>query len=132
VQTTGIKIKKCVALSLLIMYMVVSFSNLACLPKYNKHQASTNRITSAGLQFYPVWLYNGANSSSILFHRTGKTIIENKRNLAAFFKTAASVFLLVMAGGCSCLFIITAISYGRRFYPYGRRYACLNFCNLRI
>ena len=131
-QTIGINIKKTATLSLLMIYMVVSLSNLSYLPKYNTHQTGNETRISAGGQFLPAWLYNGANSSSILFHRTCKTIIENRRNLAAFFKAAASVFLLLMTGGFGGLFMSNAISNVCRQHLSGRLYASLNFCVLRI
>ena len=131
-KTVGDKIKKCLAISLMMIYLVVSLSNLLFLPKYNKHAGGGKAGISAGMHFHPAWLYNGANSSSILFHRTCKSIIENRQNTAAFFKAAATVFLLMLTVSISGRALNKQNSNGGTSFNAGHHYAYLSFCVLRI
>ncbi|WP_295670567.1 hypothetical protein [uncultured Mucilaginibacter sp.] len=127
-KQAGVKIKERLALSLMMMYLAVSLSNLFLLPKYNKHQ--TGRQSAIKAANY--WLYNGANSSAILFHRTSKTIIEKRQNLAIFFKAAATVFLFVLISSVRRSDFTQSEACAGLLFLSRKRYAHLNFCSLRI
>ena len=131
-KQVGVKIKKCLALSLMMIYLVISLSNLFFLPKYNRHQTGDETTMITGMHFHPAWLYNGANNTSILFHRTCKSIIENRQNLATFFKAAATVFLLMLIGSLSGLVLNSEGGDAGLLFADRRQYAYLNFCSLRI
>jgi len=132
VKTAGNKITKCLALLLMTIYLVISLLNLFFLPKYNQHQSSNERAISAPGYSHCAWLYNGVNSLSILFHRYSKTIIENKRNMAIFFRLASTIFLLIMIIGIRCPVLNKEDgNFSQRFFNR-RRYSYRDFRSLRI
>jgi hypothetical protein len=132
VKQVGVKIKERLALSLMMIYLAFSLCNLFFLPKYNKHQTGQQNLINGAICLQSVWLYNGANNLAILFHRTSKTIIENRQNLALFFKAAANVFLLMQLSSVCLLAIAKSVGYTGLLFSNRRRDAYLNFCSLRI
>ncbi|BAU53011.1 hypothetical protein [Mucilaginibacter gotjawali] len=123
-----VKIKKRLALSLMMIYLAVSLANLFLLPKYNKHQTGRQNHLKAATY----WLYNGANNSAILFHRASKTIIEKRQNLTAFFKAAATVFLLILFSSVGRSAFTQSDARAGLLYLSRQQYTYLNFCSLRI
>lgn len=131
-KTVENKIRKCLSLSLMMIYLGISLSNLFFLPKYNKYQTGGQSTIITSICAHAVWVYNGGNNSSILFHRTSKTIIENKQNLSFFFKAATAIFLLMLISSVSGLALNKSIDYACALFLSRRQHAYLNFCSLRI
>jgi hypothetical protein len=132
VKTVENKIRKCLALLLMMIYLVVLLSNLFFLPKYGKYPAGNQNATITSISARAVRLFNGGHNSSILFHRTSKTIIENRQNLSVFFKAAAAVFLLMLLGTVGRLALSKRDDYAPMLFLRRREHAYLNFCSLRI
>jgi len=124
------KIGKFLALSLMMIYLLISLSNLYFLPQYSRTLAANKTGMSTGTNYRPALLINGANNLFVFFHRTSKSIIEHRQKLAIFCKTATTVFLLVIFGGLTGLVLSRKAGFTNVLFLNRRTY--LNFCSLRI
>jgi hypothetical protein len=126
-------LKRCLVLSLLVIYLLIAVTYILYLPKYNPLRPANNYISiKTQLVLKPARnVKNNAAGILVLIHRAYKSAVENKREIFNSLSQSALAFVLVIAGGAAMLRLMwTAERIIKQHRP--QQYAYLNYCTLRI
>ena len=120
-------IKKCLVVSLLVVYLFIALVYILFLPRYNS-------ITSPPSSFSSVLHLrksDGSSNASLQFHRLFKTVIPGKDKTLSSVRMLTVVFLLIFSG-----LVFLKFNKSRKHYTvysfYFQRPVFLDFCSLRI
>ena len=126
-------LKRCLVLSLLVIYLFIAVTYILYLPRYNPLRASSNYISvKTQLVLKPTQhVKNNAAGILVLIHRAYKSAVENKREMFSGLLQSGLAFVSLIIGGIVMLRLIRtaekAVKLLRR-----QQYAYLNYCTLRI
>jgi hypothetical protein len=130
VRKEGSVAKKCIVLSLLVIYLLIAVTYILYLPKYNPLRTANNYIsTKTSLMIRPG--YNAA-TMFVLTHRVYKSTIENKREmLFSISKAVLTILSLAFSGIILSCFLPGEGGYGSIFF-YSHRQTYLTCRSIRI
>jgi hypothetical protein len=127
-------IKKFLALSLLVMYLLIAVTNILYLPKYNPLRIVNNYSgIKTDLVLNPTHQHeHGAANLFVLLHRVYQSPFENKRGTLSGPSQAAPILISLITGVIALFALLPGTSIYFKMPGYSQRYAYLSYCTLRI
>jgi len=126
-------LKRCLVLSLLVIYLFIAVTYILYLPRYNPLRTSSNYISVKTQLVLKATRQVKNNTAGIfvLIHRAYKSAVENKREMFSGLLQSGLVFVSLIIGGIAMLRLMrTAERTMKLIRP--QQYAYLNYCTLRI
>ena len=126
-------LKRCLVLSLMVIYLFIAVAYILYLPKYNPLRPASNytRVKTQLVLKPTHQVKNNAANILVLIHRAYRSAIENKREMFSGLLQSGLVFVSVIIGGITILRLMRATERTVKLFRT-QQYAYLNYCTLRI
>jgi hypothetical protein len=125
--------KKCLVLSLMVVYLFIAVTYILYLPKYNPLRPASNfaRVKTQLVLKPAGQVKTNAANILVLLHRAYRSAVENKREIFNGLSQMGLIFVLIIISGAAVLNLMRmARGPVKLFRP--QQYAYLNYCTLRI